>query len=171
MRALFFPECYTETILYSHLLYEQKNHYTHQHSVTKVLRTMANYKGKSEILIGCIIKDKKIEYQNFKEFELDNYQYEISILINKNNHNRILIQLEPAAEAWLFNTAKLAGVKPVDFGLSETPKELWAFSTVSVPQNQSKLKNFIKAIFNANHERCVYLREVVESYVPKPLWG
>jgi hypothetical protein len=100
-----------------------------------------------------------------------NYQYEISILINKNNHNRILIQLEPAAEAWLLNTAKLAGVKPVDFGLPETPKELWAFSTVSVPQNQSKLKNFIKAIFTTNHERCVYLREVVESYVPKPSWG
>lgn len=170
MSVLFLPECFTETLLYSHLLYEQKDHYTHKHSITRVLGEMSFDKGSYQTIIGCIDKDKKIEYKKFNEYEEFSSQYQVSILRYKSNHTKILIQLDPAAEAWLLETAKVAGINPEDFGLPKTPKELKVFSTFSVPQNQAKLKNFIKSIFSTNHERSAYLREVVESYVPKPPW-
>ena len=170
MSVLFLSECFTETLLYSHLLYDQKNLYTHKHSVTTVLKSMQFYTGPYSVLVGCIDNDKHLNYAYMNEFQVQKKEFDVVILKHQQDENKVLIQLNPAAETWLLETAKVAGVNPKDFNLPATPDRLKNFSTTSSKQNQAILKSFIKAIFASSNERANYLRGIVESYDIKPDW-
>ncbi|KAA9340237.1 hypothetical protein [Adhaeribacter soli] len=170
MSVLFLSECYTETLLYSTLLYDQSHLYTHRHGVNEVLKSLKFQDLPFETLIGCIDNDKHLTFAYMNEFTVQQAEYGVAVLKHQQDESKILIQLSPAAETWLLETAKAANINPADFKLPATPDKLKVFSTINSKQNRAILKSFIKAIFTSGNERSNYLRGIVESYYEKPDW-
>ncbi len=122
---LFVPECYVDTALMRALLFDRREYINHQHGIGNVGRLMkkqAEEYGGARRVIGMVDRDKKFDEQPY----LDAFQPPARVrpeyathhvLTHPTHTSQLLIVLNPACDAWLFEAARAAGIDPAQYGL------------------------------------------------------
>ncbi len=146
MDVMVIPECFVDTNLIETLVPPQKQ-YNHQKgcgTVTKVVQE----KFSDRFALGIIDKDKK-EVDYLKAF--DEVTQHGSLLLHKHpTWHHYIIQISPAIERFILESAAQAGIMLEDFNLpSDLPRLMKASKTVN-SKNDSRFKNLFRALQDAN---------------------
>ena len=132
---LFVPECYVDTALMRALLFDRREYINHQHGIGNVGRLMkkqAETYGDARRIIGMVDRDKKFDEQPY----LDAFRPPARVRPEHATHHVLahpthttqrLIVLNPACDAWVFEAARAAGIKPAQYGLPDALPEFIGF--------------------------------------------
>lgn len=138
------PECYADTCLVETIISVQ--HCNHQKSCNKVSSTMQT-KFKDRFVVGIIDKDKRrIPYLD--EFDLIGSRASIELHKHKLKSHYI-IQISPAVEGFILQSAKEISIKLADYGFPETLTELSLITKQITSKRDPKLKRLITDLKNA----------------------
>ncbi len=155
---LFVPECYVDTALMRALLFDRREYINHQHGIGNAGRLMkkqaADY-GAARRVVGMVDRDKKFDEQPY----LDAFQppdrvrpeehATHHVLTHPTVASQLLIVLNPACDAWLFEAARAAGIELAQYGLPTTFAEFIAFckhrGVANIPELRALLADIRRA--------------------------
>lgn len=152
-------ECYADTCLIETIISIQ--HCNHQKSCNKVSSTM-QIKFKDRFAVGIIDKDKRqISYLN----EFDLIGSKASLFFYKHTmHPHYIIQLSPAVEGFILESAREKNIKLSDYGFPETLGELTRITKQKSSKKDPDLKKLITDLKDATGIKL--LTDLLEYLVP-----
>lgn len=137
-----FPECFVDTNMMKTLLH--LDGVNHQHSCSKVLRTMSTEKHKNGFAIGIIDDDKKKPSGYFDFVQLSQIGH--LRLMKHKNRMHYLIVVSKAAEDFILSCANEMSIQMTDYNL---PSSLDDFKTITKKcesDKEPRIKKLINAI-------------------------
>ena len=153
---MFVPECWVDTALMRTLLHDRRL-YNHQHGISKVGSTMERQAatfGTGRVVVGMVDRDKKFEENTYlRAFDPPTrVRPEAAthhVLTHPEQPTHRLIVLNPACDAWLFQTARAAGLDLAVYGLPVTLPEFIAFCKHEGVTDIPALRDLLEAIRQA----------------------
>jgi hypothetical protein len=136
------PECYVDTNMIETLVSPDQR-YNHQKGCGTVAKVMKeNFK--DDFALGIIDKDKKqLDYLN----EFDEISQKGSLILHKHKtRNHFFIQICPAMEKFMINSAKEVGLNLNDFGLSSELNELKKQAKSTTSKEDIRFKKLVKEL-------------------------
>ena len=148
------PECYTDTNLIETIAPPLNNRgYNHQMGCNKVSSKMQDLK--DCFALGIVDKDKKqIKYLN--EFDEIANEKHIHLFKHKNKHHYI-IQISPAIELFIIDTAKEVNLDLYEYGLSFELDELKKVTKRKTKKKDQQLSKLFRTFLNQKASEFVLL--------------
>jgi hypothetical protein len=154
------PECFVDTNLIETISPAQKG-YNHQKGCGNVARTMQN-KFKDSFAVGIIDRDKKeIKYLN--EFKLKVNRGDLFLFQHPERHHYI-IQISPAVEKFILESANQTNINLEDFGLPHKIDDLKKITKKQTSKKSSQFSKLFAELKNKNATQIVTLSKWI-SYL------
>jgi len=155
------PECYADTNLVETIT-NSFNSFNHQKSCNEVSRTMQSPRLIDSFALGIIDKDKRaIKY--LETFELI-VQSDNLLLFKHPEKHHYIIQIDPAIERFILNSAEEIGIELKEFGLPENLDELRKITKRQTSRNNPSLRNLFNELKKQNASQIVTLSKWI-SYL------
>ena len=149
-----FLECKPDEVLAVTLGVSRKS-ITHNHGKGRVSRSLQKNSG----VVGLVDEDPgSAEPAAMKQFSEVSINHDVRLKINKSRKNRLIV-LCPRLEPWLIKSAKAAGVKMDEFGLSENVQVLDSM----INHRLQNVERLLAALLSAPSPRLLYLKSLLNE--------
>jgi hypothetical protein len=132
----------------------------HAHNKSRVLATLEEI----QKAIGVVDEDPWAGRSKYlKDYDAKENVGNIKLLIRRGETEKMVIQISPRLEDWLYKVAKRNRISPENFGLPDTPGEL---HSASPQRDKGSFRRFLIAVNRSKDEEINtfkrWIREAIE---------
>jgi hypothetical protein len=158
-------ECYIDTLL-AEVLSPPKKGYNHQHSCTKVLKTMKE-KLSNNVALG-VIDDDKVKLKELENFHLLK-QHNVHLAIYKHSERpHYIVKISKAAEDFILKNAQKCDISMLDYNLPDNLPDLAKQTKSIVTKNNPDLKRLFSTLKQNKNSDFHKLAQWIEFFKKNP---
>ena len=149
MENNFVPECFFDTVLVRTIL--KTKHINHKKGCANVVKEIESGKLKDDFAVGIIDKDKK-ELKYIRDHCREEIKRENLILLKHREKQHYFVQLVPAIEKWILNTAEEANIDIESKGFPTDVYKLRIRTKSELASENQKLKELCTELTKSKSE-------------------